>query len=146
MQVLRAYQQHFGQEVDLALLTDLLLWRLIQKATPLPELQSIRSGLPIPSSSSLAKVPLALDCFGLLRLERRLANAEVSDELKRPLVMVDHAIVQSSKHFVYKSHCNHAGSHTTKGHFSQFVYLPGCSRIVSQIVAAGLRRRRLRTA
>ncbi|KAH9410320.1 hypothetical protein TYRP_010079 [Tyrophagus putrescentiae] len=146
MHVLRAYQQHYGQDVDLALLTDILLWRLIQKATLLPELQSIRSGLPMPSSSPLAKVPLSLDRFGLLRLERRLANAEVSDGLKRPLVMVDHAIVRSYIHFVHEAHCHHAGSHTTKGHFSQFVFLPGCSRIVSQVVAACLRCRRLRTA
>ncbi len=66
MQVLRAYQQYYGRDVDLALLTDILLWRLIQKATLLPELQSIRSGLPIPSSSSLAKMLLALDRFSLL--------------------------------------------------------------------------------
>ena len=92
LHVLRAYQQHYGQDVDLALLTDILLWRLIQKATLLPELQSIRSGLPMPPSSPPVKVPLALDRCSLS------------------------------------------------------VYLPGCSRAISQVVATGLRRRRLRIA
>ncbi|KAH9399484.1 hypothetical protein TYRP_017896 [Tyrophagus putrescentiae] len=146
MHVLRAYQQHYGRDVDLPLLTDILLWRLIQKATLQTELLAVRSGQPVPASSPFTKVPLVLDRFGLLRLERRLDNAEVSDEMKRPLVMVDHAIVRSYIYFVHESHCHHAGVHTTKGHFSQFVHLPGCSRLVGQVVSACLRCRRLRTA
>ena len=66
MKVLRAYQQHYGSEVDLSLLTNILLWRLVQQAIIPAEWKAVKAGVLVPPTSPCAKVPLTTDRYGLI--------------------------------------------------------------------------------
>ncbi|KAH9398695.1 hypothetical protein TYRP_018503 [Tyrophagus putrescentiae] len=146
MKVLRAYQQHYGTDVDLPLLTDILLWRLVQKAILPEEWHFAKEGRPLPASSVFSKKTLVTDRFGLLRVDRRLVNSRLPDEAKLPLALVDHAVVRSYVKYVHEKHAHHAGAGATKELFGRSVHLPNCRTIVNQVVDSCLTCRRFRTA
>ncbi|KAH9403858.1 hypothetical protein TYRP_014369 [Tyrophagus putrescentiae] len=119
MKVLRAYQQHYGTDVDLPLLTDILLWRLVQKAILPEEWHFAKEGRPLPASSVF---------------------------FEEDATLVDHAVVRSYVKYVHEKHAHHAGAGATKELFGRSVHLPNCRTIVNQVVDSCLTCRRFRTA
>ena len=123
----------------------MFLWRLIQSVILFKEVTAVRANEELPRDSPLKGLPLFLDKYDLLRLNRRLDNSNLPYEARCPLVVRDAPIIRSYVSYVHSTFANHGGGHTTEYYIRQTIHCPGLARITQDEVFGCITCRRYRT-
>ncbi|KAH9397032.1 hypothetical protein TYRP_003336 [Tyrophagus putrescentiae] len=129
------------QKLSAAQLAVAAAWRLFQRVAFRDEVNLLRAGKPLPSTSKLGKLNVFLDAQKVMRLDRRLKEAPLDYEAKYPIVAVDHPFVRGFLERFHSMTMAHSSHHRTLVEVNNMLYLPRCSDILRSVLDGCLRCR-----
>ncbi|KAH9400338.1 hypothetical protein TYRP_001903 [Tyrophagus putrescentiae] len=129
------------QKLSAAQLAVAAAWRLFQRVAFRDEVNLLRVGKPLPSTSRLGKLNVFLDAQKVMRLDRRLKEAPLDYEAKYPIVAVDHPFVRGFLERFHSMTMAHSSHHRTLVEVNNMLYLPRCSDILRSVLDGCMRCR-----
>lgn len=105
-----------------------------QRAYFSPEIKAIHSKRPLPRSSTIIKLVPIIDSSGFLRVGGRLANADIPEETKHPLILPPQARI--SQLIIRDAHFStiHGGPQLMLAHLRRSYWITRARQIVKSVV------------
>lgn len=118
-------------------LATIRIWQLVQSATLSAEIEAVRAGRALPSKSPLVSREFTrcfIDEWGLLRVDRRLSESELTFAITAPIIVRDHQLVRSFVEIIHSQRLLHAGEPGTAAYLSRTILIIGGSTIIRAVL------------